>query len=198
LRGYPHTSDFGVAYHKAMGAPWSPSKHKIAMVDLTLTEQERRKYLRPSYKSLLNWGRKNIEWRASTDIDPLQWFHAKIAGRSTRSQLTWDLLEAEVQQGRGDILYGHIGPELVSGSLYIDGGWVCIYWSGVYERSLFPKPLAHYGLWLGMNRAAERGNRWFELGELPEGEGKEANIGRFKAGFATHIIGGDSPQDGHG
>jgi hypothetical protein len=172
-----------------MGAPWSPSKHKIAMVDLTLTEQERRKYLRPSYKSLLNWGRKHIEWRPSQDIDPLQWFHARIAGRSTRSQLTWDLLEAEVQQGRGDILYGHIGPELVSGSLYIDGGGVCIYWSGVYERSLFPKPLAHYGLWLGMNRAADRGNHWFELGELPEGEGKEANIGRFKRGFATHIIG---------
>jgi lipid II:glycine glycyltransferase (peptidoglycan interpeptide bridge formation enzyme) len=73
--------------------------------------------------------------------------------------------------------------------VFIDGDETSVYWTGVYDRSLFPKPLAHYGIWLAMERAAERGMTTLELGEVPEtGTEKEIAIGRFKKGFATAIL----------
>jgi hypothetical protein len=189
--GYPHTSDFGKAYHEAMGAPWIPPRHPVAIVDLTMGPEGWRNYLRPSYKSLINWGRNNMDWSVEPDLSVMQSFHAKVAGRVTRSQETWDLLQGEIDKGHGELLTGRIENELVSAGLFIDGGGVTIYWSGVYERSLFPKPLAHYGIWLEMERARDRGMKVLELGEVPEQGAvseKEYNIGRFKRGFATGYV----------
>jgi lipid II:glycine glycyltransferase (peptidoglycan interpeptide bridge formation enzyme) len=78
----------------------------------------------------------------------------------------------------------------VAGSLFIDGTRTAIYASGVYDRSKFDKPLAHYPVWLGIEHAHARGMATLELGEVPPREAvseKEYQIGYFKRGFATRI-----------
>ena len=62
--------------------------------------------------------------------------------------------------------------------------------SGVYDRTLFDKPLAHYPVWLGIERAQLRGMKTLELGVVYDKgtvSDKEYQIGYFKRGFATHI-----------
>mgnify|MGYP006935479713 CR=1 FL=1 len=188
---YPHTNAFGRAYHAAMGKPWQPSSHPIAYVDLTGGEAVWRGHLRDSYKSLVNWGRKNMDWEAGHRLVPtVKAFHEYIAGRATRPALTWNLMADEVEAGRGDCIIGRYNGRLAAASVFIDGSAISIYWTGVYDRSLFPKPLAHYALWLGMKRAAERGMKTLELGDVPEpgtASDKEVAIGYFKRGFASVI-----------
>jgi hypothetical protein len=189
---YPHTNAFGRAYHAAEGKPWQPSRHPIAVVDLTLGEAGWRKHLRPSYKSLINWGRKNMTWETGHQLVPsVKAFHEYIAGRSTRPAETWRLMADEVEAERGDCIVGRYEGRIAAASVFIDGGTTSIYWTGVYDRDLFPKPISHYALWLGMERAAERGMTTLELGEAPydgEASEKEYAIGYFKRGFATYIV----------
>ena len=130
-------------------------------------------------------------WRTEPDLSVMQAFHRRIAGRTTRSQKTWDLLQQEMDAGRGELLVGFFEGALASSALYIDGGDTTIYWSAVYDRSLFPRALTHYGMWLEMERAKARGMKVLELGEVPEpgtASEKEINIGRSKRGFATEFI----------
>ena len=139
--GYPHLSEFGTAYHEAMGAPWVPSAYPTALVDLHIPASAHHALIRPSYKSLLNWGRNNLAWAGTRDIAEARMFHAVVAGRVTRSPHTWRLIEDRVQRGAGEILHGYLDRRLVSAAVFIDGGGVTIYWTGIYDRSLFPKPI---------------------------------------------------------
>ena len=166
----------------------APSPHPIAYVDLTT---DYRKSLRKSYKSLINWGKRNLVV-GTGHIDLMRAFHARVAGRETRPLASWLVQEDWIADGGGEILVGFLGHELVSAAMFIDGNDASIYWSGVYDREKFDKPLAHYLIWLGLERAKERGMQKMILGEIPERGSvheKEFTIGFFKAGFATHIIG---------
>lgn len=149
--------------------------------------------LRKSYKSLVNWGRDNLMvWAAQSDAEfaAFREFHAQIAGRVTRSQASWERCFGEIRAGRGALILGFLDRKLVTGALFIDGAQIAVYWSAVSDRSL-DIPLGHYVVWHGIGRAAHRSMQWLELGEVPK-EGaatpKEVSIGRFKTGFATHIL----------
>ena len=167
--------------------------HETGWIDLT---SDWNKSIRKSYRSLINWGKKNMAVNCicgeySHEFGNYTQFHKDIAGRSTRSAASWDLQWMEVANGRGELIMGRWNNELVAGAVFIDGKKVCVYWSAVYERKYFDKPLAHYTLWLAINHAQKRGLKWFELGGIPK-QGlttdKEYQIGYFKRGFATHIV----------
>ena len=165
----------------------------------TLTEGEAglRRGLRKSYKSLLNWGQRNLEIRvvdaAAPDraaFDLFQDFHRVVAGRVTRPQESWDAMYAWIANGGGELVLANLDGELVAGTMVVDGKSVAAYASGVYDRERFDKPMAHWPLWVAMLRAAGRGRAEFDLGEIPLAgtvETKEFNIGYFKQGFATSI-----------
>jgi Acetyltransferase (GNAT) domain len=167
----------------------------VAEVDLTLGEEGWRRSLRKSFKSLLNWGRQELVVTAastlselSVDFKRFRAFHQEVAGRSTRPLASWDAMQAWVATGRGELLMGSLGEKLVSANLFIDGNETSIYMTGVYDRSLFDKPLAHYPLWLGFQHAKSRGMKRAELGDIHfKGtiSEKEFAIGYFKRGFAT-------------
>jgi hypothetical protein len=121
---------------------------------------------------------------------PVKDFHAEVAGRVTRAQASWDVMYDWVARGCGELILGSLDGRLVAGSLFVDGTQTCIYASGVYERSLFDKPLAHYPVWLGIEHAHARGMKTLELGEVPAKgavSDKEFQIGYFKRGFATDL-----------
>ena len=181
--------EFWQAYVAAGGSrDEAPSPHPIAYVDLTT---DYRKSVRKSYRSLINWGKRNLVI-GTASIDLIRAFHAKIAGRETRPQASWNVQAEWIADGGGEALVGFLGPDLVSAAIFIDGGDASIYWTGVFDREQFEHPLAHYLIWLGLERAKERGMSKLILGEIPKRgtvPEKEFNIGFFKAGFATHIIG---------
>jgi hypothetical protein len=169
------------------------------LADLTEGETGLRRGLRKSYKSLLNWGKRNLTMEYVGKENPdralfqnFQDFHCTVAGRSTRPQASWDTSFNWITAGGGELVLGFLpGNELVAGTLVIDGTETACYATGVYDRQQFDKPLAHWCLWGAMLRAGERGMSYFDLGFLPPFgtvDDKEFSIGYFKRGFATSIV----------
>jgi len=168
----------------------------IGRVDLTAGLVRWRKALRKSFRSLINWGRANLEvtYVNAADcnrdrFDGYRLFHAEIAGRVTRPLASWDAMYAWLASGRGELICAALDSKLAAASLFIDGTETCIYMSGVYDRAL-EKPLAHFMIWHGIERAQQRGMKIFELGDVPFSgtvSDKEYQIGYFKRGFVTDI-----------
>ena len=174
-----------------------PALRMSAWADLSEGEVSLRRGLRKSYKSLLNWGKANMTVsvvdRDNPDraqFDRFLAFHQTVAGRATRAQGIWDSLFAWIEAGRGELVLGMVGDELVAGTVVCDAEGSAYYVSGVYDRERFDKPMAHWPLWAAMLRAHERGLTRFELGDIPiDGDAtpKEVAIGFFKRGFASEI-----------
>ncbi len=180
----------------ALGRDARVTPSLIGMVDLTAGPAVWKRTLRKSFHQFVNWGRKNfaIEYVNSNSpdkekFDSYREFHAKVAGRVTRPRESWDVQFEELCNGRGELVLAYLADNLVAGSLFIDGTEVTIYMTGVYDRDL-DKPLAHYLVWHGIERAHGRGMKSLELGDihLPDTvDDKLQNIGYFKRGFATHF-----------
>lgn len=190
----PNLSSLGEA---ALARDAEVSVSITAQVDLTAGSAAWRQALRKSFRSFINWGQRNLtirfvncEARGRPLFDQYQQFHAETAGRITRSQASWDVTYEWIASGGGELILGFLDGRLVAGSMFLDGTGISVYGSGVYDRALFDKPLAHYPLWLGIERTHGRGMKTLELGELPfkgAATDKEYNIGYFKRGFATHL-----------
>ena len=171
--------------------------HFTQVIDLGLTEAELHQRVRKSYKSLLNWGRQNLDLRLHTassiteaDMDRFHELHCHVAGRETRPQATWDIQLEMVRGGEAFVVEGHWQDELVSAALFLHSPKGCYYGVSASERELFDKPLSHAVLWTAILHTRSLGCRWFEMGEqLYPGRGgptpsdKEMNIAKFKRGF---------------
>jgi hypothetical protein len=192
--------DGGLDAPSALGAlcrkrGYIPTPHIDGYADLGEGEAGLRKSLRKSFKSLLNWGKRNMTLdtidRAHADRELFrryQEFHFAVAGRVTRPQASWDAMFDWIAVGHGELILASLDGALVAGTMVVDGADTAYYASGVYDRERFDKPLAHWPLWLAMLHAGERGMMDFDLGDLPLEGGaspKEINIGYFKRGFAA-------------
>lgn len=170
----------------------------IAYVDLTAGSTAWRAALRKSFRSLINWGRRSLsiayvnkDTPDRTLFERYREFHAEVSGHVTRSQQSWEIMYEWISGGGGELILGFFDGKLITGSMFLDGTEVSAYASGVYDRTQFDKPLSHYPVWLGMERAHARGMKTLQLGPVPP-EGtvpeKEYKIGYFKRGFATDIV----------
>lgn len=170
-----------------------------------------RRGLRKSYRSLVNWGERNlrVEFANGQNADyslfrQFQELHKSVAGRSTRSQKSWDIMFDWIARGGGELVLGYLkNDELVAGTLVVDGAEAATYASGAYDRNKFDMPVSHWPLWLAITRSLERGRTTFDLGELPiaAADRKESDIGFFKRGFtdvfSTWLSWSWSPNSGH-
>lgn len=168
-------------------------------IDLAAGEAAHRRELRKSFRSLINWGRANMELRYVNAADPdrdafdaLQRFHFKMAGHATRSQASWDAMFAWVAGGGGELMLARLPDgELVAATLVVFGKTEAYYATGVYDRERFDKPLAHWPIWNAVGRAREKGLYRFDLGIIPHSgmaSAKEEAIGYFKRGLAMSIV----------
>jgi lipid II:glycine glycyltransferase (peptidoglycan interpeptide bridge formation enzyme) len=93
--------------------------------------------------------------------------------------------------GLGELALAYLDDhKLVAGTMTFDGSEVTYYASGVYERELFDRPLAHFPLYDAILRSRGRSMKFFDLGAMPSkgaASEKEYNIGFFKRGFATFV-----------
>lgn len=170
----------------------------VATVDLAAGEPAARAALRRSFRSLVNWGEREITLRYVNEtapdrgaFDAYQDFHRRVAGRVTRPQASWDAMFAWIAGGGGELALGQLADgTLVSATLVVDGTEAAYYASGVYDRERFDRPMAHWPLWNALGRARARGRALFDLGEVPlpgTASEKEVAIGYFKRGFATAL-----------
>ena len=180
------------------GQPVRREDCALAVADLAVPEQVLRAGLRKSYKSLVNWGLRNLEASVIDRDNPdyagfceMRDLHRAVAGRSTRSDVTWDLQFEMVVQGEAYAVVGRIGRRLVAASLIIHGERAAYYGVGIYDRALMAagKPLSHASVFRAMLHARARGLQTFVLGDVtPRADSKLNSIAMFKKGFASRIV----------
>ena len=169
-----------------------------AKIDLNVPQESIGAGLRKSYRSLVNWGRRNITLTYVNAGNPdlslfraFQDFHRGVAGRVTRPQESWDIMFETVAHGCGELSLGHAADgNLISATLVIDGKTVSKYSSAVYDRDRFDKPIGHWPVFDAVLRAKARGRSCFHLGEIPTmgiASDKEVSIGKFKRGFTRRL-----------
>jgi len=172
-------------------------------IDLRLPYEEIRKSFRKSYKSLINSGLKH--WKtnihiASEDFN-LIWqefktLHLNVAGRSTRSDLTWETQYNLILNNEGFLvcLRDPKSDELVGAGFFQFTRDECYYSVAAYNRELFDKPLGHVVQHIAINHMINLGISWYRIGEHlfhhnePTPSTKEMNISNFKDGFSTHLF----------
>ncbi|MCC7015697.1 MAG: GNAT family N-acetyltransferase [Rhodospirillales bacterium] len=176
-----------------------PVARMHAVVDLAGGEEAVRRGLRDSYRSLVNWGRKqlvmtyvNRDNPDRTQFDSFPAFHSRVAGAGARAADYWNVIWEDIAQGRAELSLGRLSDgSLVAGTLTAFAGKCAYYASGVYDRDRFEKPLGHWPVFDAMVRAGARGLSRYDLGEVhPRGSAsdKEVQIGFFKKGFTDHIV----------
>lgn len=155
------------------------------------------KNLRKSYKSLINWGKNNMDVihinkdnQSKEEFRLFKEFHYKISGRRTRSDESWDIQYDMIKDGLAELILARHNNALVGGSLFSDYGDTSIYFTGVYERDLFQFGISHFLLYSGICRSFERGNTSkFSNGYFDTDieDPKWYNIQFFKKGFCQDL-----------
>ena len=153
--------------------------------------------VRKSYKSLINWGEKNLEIidinqenQNFGDFKKFQDYHYKISGKKTRSDKSWDIQFEMIKEGYAELTLGFYKDNLAAGSIFADYGNTSTYFTGVYERNLFDFGISHFLLYRGICRSYERGNTSkFSLGYFDTDikDPKWYNIQHFKKGFCKEL-----------
>ncbi|MEK7244557.1 MAG: GNAT family N-acetyltransferase, partial [Pseudomonadota bacterium] len=168
-----------------------PVARMHAVVDLGGGEEAIRRGLRDSYRSLVNWGRKqlvmtyvNRDHPDRTAFDAFPAFHSRVAGAGARAADYWNVIWEEIARGDAELSLGRLADgSLVAGTLTAFAGGCAYYASGVYDRDRFEKPLGHWPVFDALVRAGRRGIARYDLGEVhPRGAAldKEVQIGFFK------------------
>ncbi|MDP8213173.1 MAG: hypothetical protein P9X22_07810 [Candidatus Zapsychrus exili] len=153
--------------------------------------------VRKSYKSLINWGEKNMVLRildkdsiSADDMEDFRKLHFSVVGRETRPQSTWDLQYDMVVKNEAFAVFGELEGELVTAALFPCSSKYCFYGVSASKRELFDKPLSHAVVWKAIVYAKRIGCRYFETGmQSYSGQDeqvkspKDFNISMFKHGF---------------
>lgn len=174
------------------------------VIDLSVPEPQLRSQIRKSYKSLINWGAKNLKLRlldpasvTPAAIEEFRQLHIEVAGRETRTKRSWEIQLEMIQQNEAFAILGDLDGALVTAALFVHSPKYCLYGVSASKRELFEKPLGHIILWTAIQQAKKIGCKYFESGEqyfpnqgTPPPTGKELNISAFKKGFGgeTKII----------
>jgi len=155
--------------------------------------------LRKSYKSLVNWGEKNLTQRCIdknnySDVYALQFkeFHKEVAGKQTRSNSTWQIQFEMIKAGEAFLHLYFLADKLVAGNLTLLGNNTAFYAVGVYDRKLMQSkklPLSHWPLLNAIYTCQKLGMNRFELGgfDSDNEDSKLQQISDFKKGFSTNM-----------
>jgi hypothetical protein len=170
-----------------------------ALIDLSIPEDLIKMNIRKSYKSLVNWGKNNLEIKVMKrenavleQFNTFRDFHIKVAGQRTRSDETWQKQYEAILLEEAFLVMGYLQGLLVSCSYIMLGKDIAYYGVGVYDRELMEQnlPIAHYNILTSINLAKDLGCSKFDLGFINDHSQneKETNIFKFKSGFSNQIV----------
>ena len=127
----------------------------------------------------------------STDFDRYRALHLEVAGRITRSPITWEMQKSRLQQDEALLILAEDvdNGNLISGSYFEFNGYEAIYASSATNRSYFNTSVNHGMQALAIESFVDRGILYYLLGEQfspAKTDEKNQNIPKFKARFASH------------
>jgi hypothetical protein len=186
------------------GAKGVPAFSQV--VSLDWDEAGLRQMIRSRYKSLINWGLKNLNPTivdhanlTEEEFTAYRRLHFTAAGRETRSTATWRVNAEMIQARQAFLVLGRLDGTLVTGAFFNVFGDACYYSNAASDRALFEKPLGHCIMWRGLLHAKALGCREAELGQIlfanqplavpahlqeeAYADEKNLNIANFKRGF---------------
>lgn len=186
---------FLLKYYEQDGVTFSSKIVFENSIDLSLSEEDIKMGVRKSYKSLLNWGQKNLDIKVydSTNMtdeimSEFEDFHVAVAKRHTRSHESWMLQSKAVQQDMGYVVMGYYNGKLVTATLVLNGNTECYYGVCVNDRDLMAQnlPIGHYGLFKSILLAKEKGFAKFNFGDVSNNSDPKVNaIVKYKRGFSN-------------
>jgi hypothetical protein len=167
-----------------------------AIIDLKLSAQTIKSNVRRSYKSLINWGERNLTHVLLNKENPdhrlfleFQNFHIKTSGRKTRSDRSWEIQFDMIRNGNAFLMLFYWNEKLVSGNLCLHGFETAFYGVAVNERSLMAErlPIGHYPIYSSILHAKKIGMNYFHMNKIEfHQEDKKLNqLALFKSGFAS-------------
>lgn len=180
-----------------------------ATVDLTLDETTIWRYLRKSYKSLINKfnDRNGCEILVIDSARPdfqlheeYRYLHAKCAGRATRDKVTFDLQYKMLLDGCATLMVLRHEQRTLGSAYFLHHGNVVDYFSMADDPDLrhLEIPISHLLLWRAIRYFKSREYRLMRLSPPAgfshvEGFGdysdeKPLAIAHFKHGMATNIV----------
>ena len=170
-------------------------------INLDSSEEYLKTLIRKSYKSLINWGlknmkieifdQKNINWE---QINLFRELHLLESGKETRSIESWEKLFKSIKNGDAFFIVAKINKEIVSAAIFLCSNFHCYYCSAASKRNLFDKGISHAIIWKAILKAKALGAHIFETGicnidSLKSCKTqKEKNISYFKKGFGGKLI----------
>jgi hypothetical protein len=170
-----------------------------SVIELEISKELIQTNIRKSYKSLVNWGKKNLDVQlmksenASLEVfNTFRDFHIKVAGKKTRSDETWQKQFVAIQSNEAFLVMAYMQNQLVSCSFIMVGKDIAYYGVGVYNRELMAQnlPIAHYNILTSILTAKDFNCTIFDLGFINENNDsdKEINIFKFKSGFTNQLL----------
>jgi hypothetical protein len=175
------------------GGTCSPKFHQV--LDLTVSEEELWQGIRRSYRSLINWGKRNLEIdilnnssQIEAAMEGFRVLHKEVSGRETRTSASWQRQVDMIRAGEAFAVLAQLDGRLVSAGFFMYTRKSCYYGSSASKRELFDKPLSHSVIWTAILHARSLGCATFEMGERiypcqGTSSQKELKISFFKAGF---------------
>ena len=173
---------------------------KVGVVDFKLSQQFRKQNIRKSYKSLINWGEKNLTIekidQSNLMLEKFNLFkslHIEASGRQIRSDESWNQQFEIIKNGYGFLINAYMNSKIVSGCFIMHDKNTAIYGVAASNRTLMSEgmPLNHFNLWKAISVAYEKGCNLFVLGDIEDKkivDKKLQNLALFKRGFASDIF----------
>ncbi len=162
----PDWGEYCEAYGSAAGRPVHGPSY---VVDLS---QDPWKALSKGHRSAVKVQRERQHIRRTISTDAFHRAHTSAAGRETRSQTTWEIMDGWLRECHGVCLSNG------------EGGWVyaIVDPPGAYYASSAGKD-CHWLLYKLIEGLKYADFEWFELGE-----GHTKGIGTYKAGFSSCVV----------
>src|ERR1019366_8785174 len=115
--------------------------HFSQIINLSAPETQLRSQIRKSYKSLLNWGSKNLALRVlnhgnliAEEMEQFRQLHIEVAGRETRSARSWELQLEMIRQKEAFMVLGDLEGKLVTAALFVHSPNYCYYGVSASKR----------------------------------------------------------------
>lgn len=177
-----------------------PYVEQEGLIDLTLSEDEILRNVRSSYRSLINWGKKNLNIKifdessvTEADFQKLIDLHIKSAGKLTRDLGTWKIQYDMIKSGEAYLLVAEYENSPVTAIYTLKDSAKAFYAVGASDRSLMEKnlPLSHWPIICSAFHAKSLGLTSYSMGVFNEvhltRDPKWDNIIKFKKGFCSLI-----------
>ena len=170
----------------------------LGEIDLGLSSDEILKGVRKSYRSLINWGKDNLETNIYnkeniTEEKFLEFkkLHFEAAGIMTRSDESWNLQLKQILNNEAFLIISYMDKIAVSSVFIMIDDVAAFYAVGASNRKLIGEgtPLAHFPLIESIFYCKELGLKRYKFGNLSfnSKDSKVNNICKFKRGFCSDI-----------